>query len=176
MGRRWRESAGWRERTHAGSRVQSKNLTRSRGTMASGGNPGTYRRSLSGRTVTPSTSSGPARESELGRVGRAGRVGQVHQVARVGRVGQVGRVVAAGRYRHPISRLCSAATPRAAERDRDRRVLHRFNDPSDLEQLHTRSDHYSYAAKGVPIIFFTTACIPTTTRTPTRCRRPSSTR
>jgi len=31
-----------------------------------------------------------------------------------------------------------------------------FNDPADLEQLYFRSDHYSYAAKGVPIIFFTT--------------------
>jgi hypothetical protein len=27
---------------------------------------------------------------------------------------------------------------------------------SDLESVYTRSDHYSYAAKGVPIIFFTT--------------------
>ena len=32
-----------------------------------------------------------------------------------------------------------------------------YNDVSDLESLYTRSDHYSYAAKGVPIIFFTTA-------------------
>jgi Zn-dependent M28 family amino/carboxypeptidase len=31
-----------------------------------------------------------------------------------------------------------------------------LNDPSDLESLYTRSDHFSYAAKGVPIIFFTT--------------------
>ncbi|MEQ1757640.1 MAG: M28 family peptidase [Vicinamibacterales bacterium] len=31
-----------------------------------------------------------------------------------------------------------------------------LNDPADLESLYTRSDHYSYAAKGVPIIFFTT--------------------
>jgi hypothetical protein len=30
------------------------------------------------------------------------------------------------------------------------------NDVSDLESLYTRSDHYSYAAKGVPIVFFTT--------------------
>src|SRR5262249_12629344 len=35
-----------------------------------------------------------------------------------------------------------------------------FNDPSDLEQLYYRSDHYSYAAKGVPIIFFTTGLHP----------------
>jgi Peptidase family M28 len=31
-----------------------------------------------------------------------------------------------------------------------------LNDPADLESIYTRSDHYSYAAKGVPIIFFTT--------------------
>ena len=31
-----------------------------------------------------------------------------------------------------------------------------LNDAADLESLYTRSDHYSYAAKGVPIIFFTT--------------------
>ena len=31
-----------------------------------------------------------------------------------------------------------------------------YNDVSDLESIYTRSDHYSYAAKGVPIIFFTT--------------------
>jgi hypothetical protein len=31
-----------------------------------------------------------------------------------------------------------------------------LNDPWDLESIYTRSDHYSYASKGVPIIFFTT--------------------
>jgi hypothetical protein len=31
-----------------------------------------------------------------------------------------------------------------------------LNDPADLESIYTRSDHYSYASKGVPIIFFTT--------------------
>ena len=31
-----------------------------------------------------------------------------------------------------------------------------YNDVSDLENIYTRSDHYSYAAKGVPVIFFTT--------------------
>jgi hypothetical protein len=35
-----------------------------------------------------------------------------------------------------------------------------FNDPTDLEQIYYRSDHYSYAAKGVPIIFFTTGLHP----------------
>jgi hypothetical protein len=31
-----------------------------------------------------------------------------------------------------------------------------LNDSADTESLYTRSDHYSYAAKGIPIIFFTT--------------------
>ena len=35
-----------------------------------------------------------------------------------------------------------------------------MNDPSDPEQLYTRSDHYSYASKGIPIIFFTTGLHP----------------
>jgi Zn-dependent M28 family amino/carboxypeptidase len=35
-----------------------------------------------------------------------------------------------------------------------------MNDPGDPEQLYTRSDHYSYAAKGIPVIFFTTGLHP----------------
>lgn len=35
-----------------------------------------------------------------------------------------------------------------------------LNDPSDLEQFYYRSDHYSYAAKGIPIVFFTTGLHP----------------
>jgi hypothetical protein len=31
-----------------------------------------------------------------------------------------------------------------------------LNDPADPESVYTRSDHYSYAAKGIPIAFFTT--------------------
>ncbi len=31
-----------------------------------------------------------------------------------------------------------------------------LNDPADPESVYTRSDHYSYAAKGIPIVFFTT--------------------
>ena len=31
-----------------------------------------------------------------------------------------------------------------------------LNDPADGERIYYRSDHYSYAAKGIPIIFFTT--------------------
>jgi hypothetical protein len=35
-----------------------------------------------------------------------------------------------------------------------------FNDPSDSESLYTRSDHYSYASQGIPVIFFTTGLHP----------------
>jgi hypothetical protein len=35
-----------------------------------------------------------------------------------------------------------------------------LNDPTDTEQVYYRSDHYSYAAKGVPIIFLTTGLHP----------------
>ena len=31
-----------------------------------------------------------------------------------------------------------------------------MNDPADPQSIYTRSDHYSYAAKGIPIIFYTT--------------------
>ena len=35
-----------------------------------------------------------------------------------------------------------------------------LNDPSDPEQIYYRSDHHSYGAKGIPVIFFTTALHP----------------
>jgi hypothetical protein len=35
-----------------------------------------------------------------------------------------------------------------------------MNDPTDLEQVYYRSDHYSYAATGIPVIFFTTGLHP----------------
>ncbi len=35
-----------------------------------------------------------------------------------------------------------------------------MNDPTDTESIYTRSDHYSYAAKGIPIIFFFTGLHP----------------
>jgi hypothetical protein len=31
-----------------------------------------------------------------------------------------------------------------------------LNDPADPESIYTRSDHYSYASRGIPIIFYTT--------------------
>lgn len=35
-----------------------------------------------------------------------------------------------------------------------------WNDPGDLEQFYYRSDHYSYAAKGIPVVFLTTGLHP----------------
>jgi Zn-dependent M28 family amino/carboxypeptidase len=35
-----------------------------------------------------------------------------------------------------------------------------MNDPTDSERIYYRSDHYSYAAKGIPIIFFFTGLHP----------------
>jgi len=40
------------------------------------------------------------------------------------------------------------------------RLDYELNDPRDLEQVYYRSDHYSYAAKGIPIVFLTTALHP----------------
>ena len=55
---------------------------------------------------------------------------------------------------HTLNRAANAAMVRPLT------LNYEFNDPSDLEQLYYRSDHYSYAAKGVPIIFFTTGLHP----------------
>ncbi len=55
---------------------------------------------------------------------------------------------------HAINRDANAALPRPLTLD------YEFNDPTDPESLYTRSDHYSYAAKGIPIIFFTTGLHP----------------
>jgi Zn-dependent M28 family amino/carboxypeptidase len=55
---------------------------------------------------------------------------------------------------HDLNRTANAALARPLT------LNYEFNDPTDLEQLYYRSDHYSYAAKGVPIIFFTTGIHP----------------
>jgi Zn-dependent M28 family amino/carboxypeptidase len=55
---------------------------------------------------------------------------------------------------HDVSRAANAALPRPMRLD------YEFNDPSDAESLYTRSDHYSYASKGIPVIFFTTGLHP----------------
>jgi peptidase M28-like protein len=53
-----------------------------------------------------------------------------------------------------ISRAANDAMPRPMA------LSYELNDPSDSEQLYYRSDHYSYAAKGIPVIFFTTGLHP----------------
>jgi Peptidase family M28 len=55
---------------------------------------------------------------------------------------------------HELNRAANGAMARPLT------LNYEFNDPNDLEQLYYRSDHYSYAAKGVPIIFFTTGLHP----------------
>ena len=55
---------------------------------------------------------------------------------------------------HALNRAANAAMPKPLT------LNYEFNDPADLEQLYYRSDHYSYAAKGIPIIFFTTGLHP----------------
>jgi hypothetical protein len=51
---------------------------------------------------------------------------------------------------HEINRAANAGLSRSLTLD------YEFNDPADPDQLYTRSDHYSYASKGIPVIFFTT--------------------
>lgn len=51
---------------------------------------------------------------------------------------------------HQLNRDANASLPAPLTLD------YEMNDPADLEQVYYRSDHYSYAAKGIPIIFFTT--------------------
>jgi len=55
---------------------------------------------------------------------------------------------------HNLNRAANTALPKPLT------LNYEFNDPTDNEQLYFRSDHYSYAAKGVPIIFFTTGLHP----------------
>ena len=55
---------------------------------------------------------------------------------------------------HEISREANRALPTPLT------LNYEMNDPADLEQVYYRSDHYSYAAKGIPIIFFTTGLHP----------------
>lgn len=35
---------------------------------------------------------------------------------------------------------------------------YKFDDPADKEQIYFRSDHYNFARKGVPILFFMMVC------------------
>jgi hypothetical protein len=51
---------------------------------------------------------------------------------------------------HNLNEDANAAQPTPLTLD------YALNDIADTEALYTRSDHYSYASKGIPIIFFTT--------------------
>lgn len=51
---------------------------------------------------------------------------------------------------HNISEDANGALERPMELD------YEMNDPADPESIYTRSDHYSYASRGIPIIFYTT--------------------
>jgi hypothetical protein len=51
---------------------------------------------------------------------------------------------------HNLSEDVNAALPKPLKLD------YEMNDPADPQSIYTRSDHYSYAAKGIPIIFYTT--------------------
>ncbi len=55
---------------------------------------------------------------------------------------------------HDINREANRALPDPLTLD------YELNDPSDTEQIYYRSDHYSYAARGIPVIFFTTGLHP----------------
>ena len=51
---------------------------------------------------------------------------------------------------HNLSEQANASLSRRMTLD------YEYNDIADTESLYTRSDHYSYASKGVPVIFYTT--------------------
>jgi len=51
---------------------------------------------------------------------------------------------------HNLNEDANASLPQPMKLD------YELNDPADPESIYTRSDHYSYASKGIPIIFFTT--------------------
>ena len=55
---------------------------------------------------------------------------------------------------HNLTVDSNASMPRPLKLD------YEFNDPADPNSFYTRSDHYSYAAKGIPIVFFTTGVHP----------------
>ena len=55
---------------------------------------------------------------------------------------------------HQLNREANQALPSPLKLD------YELNDADEPEQIYYRSDHYSYAAKGIPVIFFTTALHP----------------
>ena len=55
---------------------------------------------------------------------------------------------------HNINEDANASLPKPLTLD------YEMNDPADPQSFYTRSDHYSYAAKGIPIVFFFTGTHP----------------
>jgi hypothetical protein len=55
---------------------------------------------------------------------------------------------------HNINEEANAVQPTPLTLD------YEMNDPADAQSIYTRSDHYSYAAKGIPIIFYFTGLHP----------------
>jgi hypothetical protein len=51
---------------------------------------------------------------------------------------------------HNINEDANASLPKPLTMD------YEMNDPADPQSIYTRSDHYSYAAKGIPIVFYFT--------------------
>lgn len=51
---------------------------------------------------------------------------------------------------HNVNEAANAALPKPLTLD------YEMNDPADPQSIYTRSDHYSYASKGIPIVFFFT--------------------
>jgi Zn-dependent M28 family amino/carboxypeptidase len=51
---------------------------------------------------------------------------------------------------HKLVEASNAGLPKPLTLD------YEYNDPADPNSFYTRSDHYSYAAKGIPIVFFFT--------------------
>ncbi len=49
---------------------------------------------------------------------------------------------------HEINEAANKSLPKPLTLD------YEMNDPADTESIYTRSDHYSYASKGIPIVFF----------------------
>lgn len=55
---------------------------------------------------------------------------------------------------HNINEDANASLPKPLTMD------YEMNDPADTQSIYTRSDHYSYAAKGIPIVFYFTGLHP----------------
>ena len=66
-------------------------------------------------------------------------------------------MVGSDRISSELDQVAQAANRESAK---PLRLDYEFNDPADPEQLYTRSDHYSYASRGIPVIFFTTGLHP----------------